>query len=183
MKYNTELEKLYTAINVANCKRNELRINKKKIKERLFESWLWKCWYFRSRDRLTLIIQSVYSLPQGYTEVENLKQPMGWESLWNIQKKKHTFNIFNWRGWRTFLTSRAWLLRNLSKRRKSEVQFIQKIGQKRLRHRRFVKKRIGYYLSFSWTLLSFFSFFHFFLRSSRSPEPLPPDHPFFHSPR
>ena len=34
-------------------------------------------------------------------------------------------------GWRTFLTSRAWLLRNLSKRRKSEVQFIQKIGQKR----------------------------------------------------
>ena len=35
------------------------------------------------------------------------------------------------RGWRTFLTSRAWLLRNLSKRRKSEVQFILKIGQKR----------------------------------------------------
>ena len=44
MNYNTELEKLYTAINVANCKRNELRINKKKIEERLFESWLWKCW-------------------------------------------------------------------------------------------------------------------------------------------
>ena len=52
MNYNAELEKLYTAINVANCKRNELRINKKKIEERLFESWLWKCWYFRSRDRL-----------------------------------------------------------------------------------------------------------------------------------
>ena len=31
MNYNAELEKLYTAINVANCKRNELRINKKKI--------------------------------------------------------------------------------------------------------------------------------------------------------
>ena len=35
MNYNAELEKLYTAINVANCKRNELRINKKKIEERL----------------------------------------------------------------------------------------------------------------------------------------------------
>ena len=41
MNYNAELEKLYTAINVANCKRNELRINKKKVEERLFESW----WY------------------------------------------------------------------------------------------------------------------------------------------
>ena len=34
---------------------------------------------------------------------------------------------------------------------------------------------IHYSFSFSWTLPSFFSFFRFFFRSSRSPEPLPPE--------
>ena len=39
--------------------------------------------------------------------------------------------VFLWEGWRTFLTSRAWSMREVFKWRKSEVEFILKIEQKR----------------------------------------------------